>query len=296
MSAPAPGPPTDVARLDKTTRRMLSGKTPAFALTVDPRFSFSLYVPTAHSFAPTSPRLPLLVVVHGTRRQTGGYLTHLKAFCERHKIVLLLPLFPAGLPGPDPLDVHAYKTLLVPAPDPSSSPLRFDLLLLAMLSQAALTWHIDPTRFFLHGFSGGAQFAHRFLYLHPARLLGVSVAAPGGITHPGAEDAWPAGLGGVRALFGEGGVELHGEEADWARVTQVPVQILVGGEDTDASMLPRDARAGRNRLERARFLHAALVRRGVARCALREVDGVAHDGMKCLPAFEEWLAPLVARV
>ncbi|KAJ7102989.1 poly hydrolase [Mycena crocata] len=254
---------------------MLTGKTPFFACTNDPRFSFCLYVPSCHSF--DGPRLPLLVVVHGTRRQTGGYITHLKAFSEKYRVVILCPLFPAGII--EPLDVHNYKALLY-------HDIRFDLVLLSMLTQAAETWRIDAERFFLHGFSGGAQFAHRFLYLHPTRLRGVSVASPGAITHPTADHAWPKGLADVEGLFGI--------VPDFAQITRVPLQLLVGEKDTDTSMISRDDMAGPNRLERARYLHAAFARRGTKSGELGVLPGVAHDGMKFLPAVEAWMTPLLS--
>ncbi|KAJ7221933.1 poly hydrolase, partial [Mycena rebaudengoi] len=83
--------------------RKLSGKTPFFASTLDQRFSFCLYVPTCHSFE--GPPLPLLVVIHGTRRQTRSYINH-----ESHRCIVLCPLFPAGII--DPMDVNNYKALL----------------------------------------------------------------------------------------------------------------------------------------------------------------------------------------
>ncbi|KAJ7460782.1 poly hydrolase [Mycena latifolia] len=262
------------AKLDKTARQMLTGKTPFFACAEDQRFSFGLYVPTCHTFE--GPRLPLLVVVHGTRRQTGGYINHLKDFSEQHRVVVMCPLFPAGII--DLFDVHNYKGLLY-------HDIRFDLILLSMIAQAAGTWRIDANKFFLHGFSGGGQFAHRFLYLHPTRLRGVSVGAPGSITRPTTAQAWPTGLGDAASVFGI--------EPDFAQITRVPVQLLVGEKDTDTSMIARDEVAGRTRLERARFLHSAFADRGVA-SVLDIVPGVAHDGMKCLPAVEAWLAPLIS--
>ncbi|KAJ7777389.1 poly hydrolase [Mycena metata] len=259
--------------LGKTAKRMLTGKTPFFACTDDPRFSFGLYVPKTHSF--DGPRLPLLVIVHGTRRQTGGYLTHLQTFSEQHGVVILLPLFPAGII--DPYDVHNYKNILY-------HDIRFDLVLLSMLQQAARTWRIDAERFFLHGFSGGAQFAHRFLYLHPGRLRGVSVGAPGSITHPTTDSAWPAGLGNTK--------DVLGVVPDFAEVGRVPIQLLVGEKDTDTSMISRDDLAGATRVERVRYLHKALTKHGVS-SELIIVPGVAHEGMKLFSATEAWLKTLL---
>ena len=51
-----------------------------------------------------------------------------------------------------------------------------------------------PTGF---GFSGGAQFAHRFLYIHPGRLRAVSLGAPGLVTMLDETRAWWVGTGGM---------------------------------------------------------------------------------------------------
>ncbi|KAJ7607838.1 poly hydrolase [Mycena polygramma] len=233
--------------LDKTAQRMLTGKTPFFACTVDPRFSFGLYIPAAHS---------------------------------THNVALMTPLFPAGILPDAPFDVHNYKHVLYRG-------IRFDEVLLGMVRQAAGVWRVEEERFFLHGFSGGGQFAHRFMYLHPERLRGVSVGAPGSVTRPskGPGDAWPSGLRDVKEVFGR--------EPDFEAVGRLPVQVVVGERDTETGMLGKDEVAGRTRVERAKYLCTALVGRGV-RAELTVVPKVGHDGMKVLPALEEWLAALVS--
>lgn len=139
-------------------------------------------------------------------------------------------------------------------------------------------------RFYLHGYSGGGQFAHRFLYLHPARLRGVSIGAPGSITHPTRARSWPGGIGDAEKMFGS--------EPDFALIAEVPVQILVGEKDTETGMLSRDDVAGATRVERAKYLHSKLVERGVS-ATLSIVPDVAHDGNKCLPTVESWLSGLL---
>lgn len=98
------------AGLRSVLHRMLTGVVPSFVSTYDPRFSFSLYVPKAHSFDASAPPLPLFVIIHGTRRTTEGYLTKLKMFSETHKCIVMCPLFPAGII--DPTDLNNYKALL----------------------------------------------------------------------------------------------------------------------------------------------------------------------------------------
>jgi pimeloyl-ACP methyl ester carboxylesterase len=103
--------------------------------------------------------------------------------------------FPAGIG--DPNDLHNYKFI-------DYQGILFDLVLLAMFEKVAARWHIRTDRFALHGFSGGGQFAHRFLLLHPDRLHGVSIGAPGRVTLPTSERPG----GGAQAICPSGSASL----------------------------------------------------------------------------------------
>ena len=85
-------------------------------------------------------------------------------------------------------------------------------------------------------------------------------------------------------------------------MARVPVQFVVGEKDVDKSQLEivrapnaAEKEAGGTRVERIRWLKAALESKGVA-SELTLVPGVAHDGLKCLPAFEAWLGPYVEKM
>ncbi|KAJ8092842.1 hypothetical protein PM082_023671 [Marasmius tenuissimus] len=257
---------------------MLTGKTPFFASTLDQRFSFSLYVPTCHSF--DGPQLPLLVIIHGIRRQTDQYLDNLGDLCERHRLVLLVPLFPAGII--DPHDTANYNTLVYKG-------IRFDTILLSMIDQAGNLWRVRTDKVFLHGFSAGGQFAHRFTYLHPERLSAVSIGAPGRITPPDLSQKWPAGLGNIEQVFG------LSNRPDFKRMSRIPVQFIVGENDTKGSQVEQvrmpnaaEVEAGKSRVERIRWLRKSWEAVGI-QSDLTIVDGVGHDGIKCWPHVEEWL-------
>ena len=274
-------PPNSVRELPDG-QRWLIGQTPFFSSTIDQRFSFGLYVPKCHSF--DGPDLPVLVIIHGTRRQIGNYFTKLKDFSEKHRCVIFCPLFPAGTTNPE--DIHNYKTILY-------KDIRFDLILLSMLDQATKIWRLKVDRFFMHGFSGGGQFVQRFFYLHPNRLVAVSIGAPGRITPPDNTQMWPAGLSDVHGLFGISNVP------DFQTMARVPVQMVVGANDRDTSMLetiksPNSAEqeAGETRVERLNWLRRAWKDKGVI-ADMTLVPGVAHNGLRCLPAVEEWIGPLI---
>lgn len=106
----------------------LASHIPYKALASDPRISYKLYIPPEHLNANpadptmTLPLLPLVVIIHGTRRNTD--LERWVSWSHSHPCAILVPLFPAGLDGPNDLD--SYKVL-------TSRTLRSDLALLGML-------------------------------------------------------------------------------------------------------------------------------------------------------------------
>jgi hypothetical protein len=107
----------------------LAGHVPCKALSTDPRVSYKLYIPPEHINAnPSDPKqtlpiLPLVIIIHGTRR-TSETLNGLISWSHTHPCAILAPLFPAGLDGPN--DIDSYKVL-------SSKTLRSDLALLSIL-------------------------------------------------------------------------------------------------------------------------------------------------------------------
>ncbi|PWY96193.1 poly hydrolase [Aspergillus sclerotioniger CBS 115572] len=209
----------------------LIGHIPQRTLTAEPRVSYALYIPPLHynpdpnrassdsaeQLSPyNKPKLPLLVNIHGTSRNLSSIRTDLAPFADSTPCAILAPLFPANIDGPNDLD--SYKVL-------RSATLRSDLALLAILDEVATIWPgIDTEKIFLAGFSGGGQFAHRFLYIHPERLAAVSVGAPGRVTMLDQGLAWPSGIADVEGIFGRG---LNKD-----LIRQVQIQLVIGSEDT----------------------------------------------------------------
>ena len=148
------------------------GRTTVYACQADPRFSYCAYVPENYK-EDAENRYALAVVVHGTDRGMVAYREHFIDFAEANDCIVLAPLFPVGIPSQG--DLSNYK--LIRAGD-----IRFDHVLLAMVEELARKYRVDAERFLLYGFSGGGHFAHRFFYLHPKRLAGVSIGAPGVVT------------------------------------------------------------------------------------------------------------------
>ncbi|KAH0288699.1 poly hydrolase [Aureobasidium namibiae CBS 147.97] len=203
----------------------LVGHVPQMALQSDPRVSYSLYVPPEpYKLLAASPdkdnatQLPLLVNIHGTRRNLSAIYGDLKTFADSIPCAVLQPLFPAGIEGPNDLD--SYKRL-------ASKSLNSNLRLLSILDEVGTRWpHIDTEKIFLMGFSGGGQFAQRFLYIHPDRLSAVSIGAPGKVTLLDEQQTWPKGIKDVQNVFSR--------SIDLGLITAVDIHMVVGSKDTGA--------------------------------------------------------------
>ncbi|KAF3065705.1 hypothetical protein CFAM422_009556 [Trichoderma lentiforme] len=206
----------------------LIGKIPRRALASEPRVSYDLYIPPdpykfisiaqSKDGSQSAPqKLPLLVFIHGTLRDDCYIDRGLIPFAESTPCAVMAPLFPAGLDAP--FDLDSYKLL-------RSRTLRSDLALLGMLDEVAQRWPgIDTSKIYLMGYSGGAQFVHRFLYLYPERLAAVSIGAPGSVTVLDTSMKWPAGIADAEELFG---VCINKD-----LIKQVQIQLLVGDSDTE---------------------------------------------------------------
>lgn len=256
-----------------------------FALRDDPRVSWCMHVPAGFAAAPQDHRL--VVAVHGSSRGAMALRGAFAAHAEAHRWVVLAPLFPVGVRGDGEAD--GYKALV-------EGDIRYDRLLLAMVEELEALLGARFPRFGLFGFSGGGQFAHRFLYRHPDRLWGAVVGAPGAVTRIDDRFGWWLGTRDV--------AEVLGAPLDLDAMRRVPVQLLVGDQDlAELAIPPALARRletskaeglgdiGRNRVERMQLLLANYLEHGLD-ARLQLVPGVAHEGLRCVDAGAAFLASI----
>lgn len=274
---------TDVRSNGRGADRLaLVGATPLYACQVDQRFSFCLFVPLSLDRR-DGQRYPLVVTVHGTGRRALAYRDAFTDFAETHGCVILAPLFPGGIVAP--WEMGSYKLL-------KDGDLRYDHVLLAMIDQVATVLPIETSRFLLHGFSGGGQFAHRFFYVHPDRLLGVSIGAPGSVTLLKGGRDWWVGMRNFASVFEN--------QPNDAAMQRVAVQMVIGGADNEPiEITPNERRwmpganeAGRTRLERLGSLSSSFARNGIP-VQYDIVPGVGHDGFKLLGPVQAFFAGLL---
>ena len=115
-----------------------------------PEQEYYLYVP--RGYTPTR-SWPLLVFIHGSGGNAAGYFEALKPYADPKGYILLCPTFTGD----------TFRLL-------SGGE---DVLLLDMIAELRSKYRLAD-RFFLGGFSAGAQFAHRFAFRYPGLLCGVA--------------------------------------------------------------------------------------------------------------------------
>lgn len=186
-----------------------------------------------------------LVAVHGISRRAKQQVQLLAAAADRTGRVVIAPLFGRR-------HWRRYQRI--------ANNCRADRALLDLLARVDMQGIARTNRFDLFGYSGGAQFAHRFAMLFPRRIGRLSLAAAGWYCMPDTDKAYPYGLA-ARA----------GRKADWGprmlagldAYLRLPITVYVGANDTDRDTALRrsphlDGAQGANRFERARRYHASL--------------------------------------
>lgn len=240
-------------------RRYQRGRIPFTACQADPRFSYCLYVPSCH-LGQRQAEAPLLVVVHGSARTAEGFRDAFIEFAEEHGCVVLAPLFPRSAVSADELDGYKLQPPLG---------YRYDQVLLSIIEEVAAEYR-TAREFYLYGFSGGAQFAHRFAYLHPGRLKAVSIHAPGQVCLP--------------KMY----LDVQGLEA----LKRVRVQMVVGCEDILAQPQEASAEVGLSRRALLSILYQAWQQVGIE-VELEEVPDTEHDGFALIPVGQCFFARLM---
>lgn len=257
------------------------GRTTVYACRLDPRFAYCAYVPDDYE-EDGGKTYALAVIVHGTERGMQGYRDAFADFAEEKGVIVLCPLFPANVCFPG--DLSSYKML-------RAGDLHYDAVLLDMVAEVKERYRIAGERMLMYGFSGGGHFTHRFLYLHPERLLAASIGAPGVVTLLDFDhDFWV----GVRNFE-----EVFGKNIDLAAVRRVAVQMVIGEDDLetweitirpgDDWWMPGADLAGPHRNARMEALKASFERHGVA-VRLDRAPGAAHNDRPLLPHVKEFFA------
>jgi pimeloyl-ACP methyl ester carboxylesterase len=184
----------------------------------------------------------ILVSVHGISRNAHEQAIMFAPYCERFGIVLIVPRFTR--------DQHSgYQQL-----GQRGQGARADHVLEQCVAEVALLTGVDPSQFSLFGYSGGAQFAHRYVMAYPHRVARAAIAAAGWYTFPDHTERYPYGIRPSRKLPD---VALNPES-----FLRVPMEVFVGENDLSTKNLRMTDRVnkqqGENRLDRARNWVSAM--------------------------------------
>jgi pimeloyl-ACP methyl ester carboxylesterase len=177
-----------------------------------------------------------VVLVHGASRGAARQFREFLPAAIQHGFPLIAPTFSAvAFPG--------YQRL-AGADGPMAAANAFRL----MLSDIATEFGLDTAQVDLVGFSGGAQFAHRFAMVDPGRVRRMVLASSGWFTLLDPARPFPEGIATSSTL--------HTATVDVDRFLRVPMHLLVGERDVGRDQKLRsngslDRRQGRHRLARA---------------------------------------------
>ncbi len=180
---------------------------------------------------------PLLCAVHGLRRSAAQQVFQLKQWADEYGIAIFAPLFAR--------DQFRHFQTLAPNAGGALPEDAFD----AALDDCIERFGLRPSRQYLFGFSGGAQFAHRYALIGSKSFDRLVLMAPGWFSMPTKELPFPYGIGWSEAL----GLRNPTIES----LSNCPTLVLVGERDTKRTASLNqdpiiDEYQGQNRVERCK--------------------------------------------
>ncbi len=198
-----------------------------------PQLACYLYLPRE-----PHPEGRVLVSVHGVSRNVEEHIELFGPLADRYGVFLIVPIFAAKR-------FRDFQRLGRKGRGP-----RADLALIRLINDLRCVIGQETSVVDLFGFSGGAQFAHRFALAYPQRVRRLALGAAGWYTMPDNTLPYPYGTGDSSGLDA---VRLNVTAA-----ARLPTLVLVGECDNRANdeELNRSQivcrSQGRTRLQRAR--------------------------------------------
>jgi pimeloyl-ACP methyl ester carboxylesterase len=214
------------------------------------------------------PAQPPLVCVHGISRNAQEHARAFAPVAARQRRLLIAPHFDAAR-------FDGFQRV--------ASPIEAAVAALWSEVETFTGSALGPAD--LVGFSGGAQFAHRYALLNPERVRSQALVSAGWYTFPSGRDAFPYGV----KSAGRRGRRCA---ENLARFLGIPTLVLVGAEDSQRDAALRrspeiDMKQGINRIERASrwsaaFLQAATRASVTTTLQFATLPGCGHDFAACV--------------
>ena len=217
---------------------LVTGQVLHMTLRSNPDQQYLLYLPT------TGPKdAPIFVTVHGISRNVEEHATRFAPYAERYRVVLVAPYFPKK-------NFPDYQRLgRVGQGD------RADQVLQKIVTEVGELTGARSDKLYLFGYSGGAQFVHRYMLAFPERVAKLVVGAAGWYTFPDPHLSYPKGI--------KPSPQLPGDAFVADEFLQVPACVVVGKQDVNREanldQAPGiDRHQGYTRVERGRNWIAAM--------------------------------------
>ena len=210
---------------------------------------------------------PVIVSVHGVSMNAAEHMLRLRGVAEANDAVVIAPHFRRKA-------YRRYQQL-----QHARTGVRADLALIDMLADLRARLGLMDGQIHLTGFSGGAQFAHRFALYHADLVASCVSCAAGWYTFPDVLAAYPLGMA---PGSGPDGMSVH---PAWRAVRH---HVLIGSRDTAVDGVlnmtgPVVDLQGIGRHERARrwveAMNLVLAQSGaeVPRVDCTVLRGLSHD-------------------
>ena len=216
----------------------------------------------------------LLVSIHGISRNALEQVRYFAKLAEVHNTIVVAPHFKSPM-------YQGYQTLGV-----DDGQQRSDKALHAILADLKHRglWNGHP--FSMFGFSGGAQFTHRYAMAYPTHLNSIAIGAAGWYTLPDETSPFPIGIAPTNE---------HDLTFDLDAFLDVPCHVIVGQKDTKRdhalNKSPElDKAQGKTRLDRGRvfiekMMNASRQRQKTPQATLNIVDRAGHSFSKGMSQY-----------
>lgn len=186
----------------------------------------------------------VFVTVHGISRNAEEHAKKFAPYAEQYGVILIAPFFPEK-------DFPDYQRL-----GRKGRGERADSALKAIIKNVAESTGIHlPEKIYMFGYSGGAQFTHRYLLAHPEQVAKAVLGAPGWYTFPDSNQTYPKGI--------KASPTLPYLAFNPSNFLKIPVCVLVGEldhqRDNELNQSSKiDQLQGKNRIERGRHWVAEM--------------------------------------
>jgi pimeloyl-ACP methyl ester carboxylesterase len=204
--------------------------------------------------------------VHGISHNALEHATLFASYAEAYGVVLVAPLFEGER-------FRDYQRL-----GRAGRGARSDAALDAIVDEVGSLTGASTTKIYIFGFSGGAQFTHRYTMAHPQQVARAVVGSAGWYTFPDSTVPYPHGLGPHP--------DLPGVHFDPEQFLRVPIAVFVGDRDSTSASMRHDetvdTQQGVTRFDRARnwaeaMRAAASARKLEPQVSYEMVPGIHHS-------------------